>query len=76
MLPDVVTTGLRTHGTSTRVKGNLSLGSPMAADENREMNNGTQITVFTHGADGTFHETNELMDAVFMISTTLGNDDV
>lgn len=47
---------------------------PTAADQERDINNTTQIAIFTHGADENFHETEELMDIVFMVSTTLGND--
>lgn len=36
----------------------------------------SQISVFTPGADENVHETEELTDTAFMISTTLGNDSV
>lgn len=37
------------------------------------INNTTQIAIFTHGADENFHKTKELTDIMFTISTTLGN---
>ena len=55
-------------------KDKLFMVFTMTADQNRDINNTTQITIFTHGADENFNETKEYMDKVVMIRTTLKND--
>lgn len=54
-------------------KDELFMVFPLPADQNRDINT-TQIALFPHGADENFHEMEELMKTVFMMSTTLGND--
>lgn len=53
-------------------KDKLFMVLPMAADQNTDINI-TQITIFTHGADENFDETEELNEYILFMISVLGN---
>lgn len=68
LLLSVVKIGLRTYGVSC-MENTSYLWCFQWQLIGTDINNTTQMAIFTHEADENFHETEELMDIAFVIST-------